>query len=43
MPWLSEEVPEWEELAEDERERLRQVLLSLGMQLPERDDEDYFE
>lgn len=44
MPLLSEEVPEWEELTDEEREAYRQAALELGMDFPtDSDDDDYYE
>jgi len=44
MPLLGEEVPEWEELTDEEREAYRQAALELGMDFPaDSDDDDYYE
>jgi hypothetical protein len=46
MPWLSEEIPDWDELTEEEREEYRAVLRDLGMTFAEDDDlaeDDYCE
>jgi hypothetical protein len=44
MPWLSEEVSDWEEMNDEEREALRACLRDLGMVFPlEEDGEDYCE
>lgn len=44
MPWLSDEIPEWEEMTEEEREALRDVVRSLGMEFAlEGVEDDYCE
>lgn len=45
MPWLSEEIPGWEELTDDEREALRAVARDHGMHVDDNDDDDdgYYE
>jgi hypothetical protein len=45
VPWLSEELPGWEELTEEEREAVREAIRALGMTVPgcEDEDDDYFE
>lgn len=40
MPWLSEEIPDWDELPEEEREAYRAALRDLGMAFPEDDQAD---
>lgn len=42
MPWISEDLEEWEELSEEERARLLAMLRELGVELPD-DDDDYYE
>lgn len=44
MPWLEEDVPEWEDLTEEEREKLRSALEDIGLvtDCEERED-DYYE
>ncbi len=44
MPWLSEEAPEWDQLTEEERLALRDMVRALGMEFPsDEEDDDYFE
>ena len=43
MPYLSEEIPDWDALTEEEKEQFRQVVQDLGMTLPGDGDDDYFE
>jgi hypothetical protein len=43
MPWLSEEVPGWEDLSDEERERMREAVKALGMDFPDPDDDEYYE
>lgn len=46
MPWLSDDVPGWDELDESERQLLRTVVRDLGMEFPEdcdEEDQDYYE
>lgn len=45
MPWLSDEVPDWQELSDEEREEFREGLRTLGMEFPsdDEDDDDYYE
>lgn len=44
MPWLSDEVPGWDEMTVEEREAFRAAVQELGMELVDEDDEDaYFE
>lgn len=45
MPLLSEEVPECEELSDEEREAYKQAALELGMDFPSgsEDEDDYYE
>ncbi len=43
MPWLEDDVPNWHELPEAEKEQSRLVLLELGMVFPEEDDSGYYE
>jgi hypothetical protein len=45
MPWLSDEIPDWEELTEEERDVLREMVRALGMEMPGCPDvdDDYFE
>jgi predicted Fe-S protein YdhL (DUF1289 family) len=44
MPWLSEEIPEWEEMTDEDRDALRNCLRDLGMVFPiEEDGDDYCE
>jgi hypothetical protein len=46
MPWLSDEIPDWDELTEEEREAYRTALRELGMEFPNEDDladDDYCE
>lgn len=44
MPWLSEEIPGWEEMTEEEREALRACLEDLGLVFPgEEGGDDYCE
>lgn len=43
MPWLDEELERWEELSEEERQRVRELLGDLGIELPDDEDPDYFE
>lgn len=40
MPWLSEELPEWEEMTDEEREALRACLRDLGLAFPLEEDGD---
>jgi hypothetical protein len=40
VPWLSEEIPEWNELNEEEREAYRAALEDLGMWFPDDDDDE---
>ena len=40
MPWLSDEIPDWDELPEEEREAYRAALKDLGMTFPEDNDPD---
>lgn len=42
MPWISEELEEWEELSDEDREAIRALLEDLGVDLPDEDD-DYYE
>ena len=41
MPWLSEEIPDWVDLDEDERDEIKNLVVQLGMAVCEEDD--YFE
>ncbi len=43
MPWISEELEEWEELSDEDREAIRALLEDLGVDLPDDDDDDYYE
>ncbi len=44
MPWLSEEIPGWEEMSDDEREEFREVVRSLGLSFAlEEVEDDYCE
>lgn len=44
MPWLSDEIPEWEEMTEEEREEVRDVVRSLGLSFAlEEAEDDYWE
>jgi ribonucleotide reductase beta subunit family protein with ferritin-like domain len=43
MPWLSEEIPDWEELSEEERDVYRQVIRDIGMSFPDEEEADYYE
>jgi hypothetical protein len=40
MPWLSEEIPEWEEMTDEDRDVLRDCLRDLGMVFPIEEDGD---
>jgi len=40
VPWLSEEIPEWEEMDDEEREELRACLRDLGLVFPVEEDAD---
>ena len=40
---MNEEIPDWEELSEDEKESLREVVRGTGMIFPDEDDDEYFE
>lgn len=44
MPWLSDEIPGWDDMTDEEREAIRDVVRSLGLSfaLDEADD-DCFE
>lgn len=43
MPWLSDEVPGWEDMTQEEREALREGLRGLGMIFPDDEEDDYCE
>lgn len=44
MPWLDEEIERWDELSEEERRRVREMLRDLGADLlPDDEDPEYFE
>jgi len=43
VPWLDEEIEDWEELSEEERARLREVLRELGCALDAPGDPDCVE
>jgi hypothetical protein len=38
MPWLSDEILNWDELTEEEREAYRAALKDLGMSFPDEDE-----
>jgi predicted Fe-S protein YdhL (DUF1289 family) len=43
MPWLSEEIPDWDEMSDEERAVFRRAVQNLGMEVDEEDDEGYYE
>lgn len=43
VPWLSEEVPGWEDMSEEERDVFRRVVENLGMDVDADDDDGYYE
>lgn len=44
VPWLSDEVPGWDEMTAEEQEAFRAAIRDLGMEVVDEDDEDtYFE
>lgn len=43
MPWLDEEVCDWDHLSEEDRHWIRELLRDLGLELPDDEDPDYFE
>ena len=43
MPWLSEDVPGWDEMTEDERDAFRRAVEDLGMTIDEDDEDGYYE
>jgi hypothetical protein len=43
VPWIDDEIEDWEELDDDERDRLRRLLEDLGLRLCDPDDDAYFE
>jgi hypothetical protein len=43
LPWLSEEIPNWDDLSDDERESLREAVRALGLEFPDPNDDDYYE
>lgn len=42
MPWISDDIIEWDELPEAEQADLRALLEDLGLECPDEDD-DYYE
>lgn len=42
MPWLSEEIPDWEDMTDEEREAVRATIRDLGMETDD-EEEGYFE
>jgi hypothetical protein len=43
MPWLSDDVPDWDELTDDERDAYRVMLRELGLEPASEDDDGYYE
>ena len=43
MPWISDELEDWDELSDEEQERVRALLRDLGEVFDEEDDDDYYE
>jgi hypothetical protein len=43
LPWLRDEIRNWDELDDEDRERFREVVRDLGMIMPDDEDDDYFE
>lgn len=39
MPWLSDDIPNWEELSDEEQEAFRAAVRDLGMSFPAEQDE----
>ncbi|GAC1436482.1 MAG: hypothetical protein NVSMB51_07940 [Solirubrobacteraceae bacterium] len=40
MPWLSDEIPDWEALSEEERNAFREIVRELGMEFPSEPEEN---
>lgn len=43
MPWISDDIEDWEELFEEERQAIRALLADLGLDCPDDEDDDYYE
>ena len=43
MPWLVDEVADWNALTDDEKNLFRAVVWDLGMCFPDDVDDDYYE
>ena len=44
MPWLSDDIPDWDELTDEERDAYRAMLRDLGLApSDEQDDDGYYE
>jgi hypothetical protein len=45
VPWLSEELPEWGDLTDEERQAVKNALRALGLNVPGsyEEEDDYFE
>lgn len=44
MPWLSDDIPDWEELSDEEREAIRAAVRDAGMSFPDEEEgDDYYE
>jgi hypothetical protein len=43
MPWLDDEIPDWDDLEEEDKEALREIVRELGMEFPDDEDDGYYE
>jgi hypothetical protein len=43
MPWISDDIEDWDELSEEERSAIRTLLEELGVECPNEEDDDYYE
>lgn len=43
MPWISDDIEDWDELSEEEQSAIRTLLEELGVECPDEEDEDYYE
>lgn len=43
MPWISDDIEEWEELSEGEQSAVRALLEELGLECSDEEDDDYYE
>ncbi len=43
MPWISDDIEDWDDLSEEERSAIRALLEGLGVECPDEEDDDYYE